>query len=348
MRHRHGMTPILIVVAAVAVGCSSTGGGARKPAGDPMRVLVEKLIQNERAYKTAKIVQPSEEECAAMTREGEALLAAGKRDEAIAAYDRTRRRCVDHLPVRRQLFLARHPDRSKPAGTAGAGVVLNLRQEVPGGPRLHFLRMTGYLDGIPLTRYKDEPFALGDVHELMVEIWYTDESAPDSITRTTMIEVRGQVIVDPAVRDRRPLLGAALVAVEDSGDEDQTLDRRLTASFKLFPFKPREEVERDPDALADRGEGQKAVMLAPNKGTALRVSDVAYRIPPALQGKRFWTLQKVCVRPSGAVERVKTIKHSGLPSDQPIHDWVMTWRYRPHFVDGRATPFCYPLRMEIR
>lgn len=313
-----------------------------------MRELAEALLEHRRAYENAKIVQPSDQECAGMTREGDGLLAAGKRDEAIAAYDRTRRRCVDHLQVRRQLFLARHPDRNKPPGTPAAGVVLNLRRDLQMGQGLHFLRMTGYLDGIPVTRYKDEAFPLGDVHELMVEVWYTDESAPDSITRATLIEVRGQVIVDPTIRDRRPLLGAALVAVGDSGAEDQPLDRRLTATIKLFPLKPREEVERDPDGLADRGEGPPAVMLAPNKGTALRVSDVAYRIPPALQGKSFWTLQKVCVRPSGAVERVKTIKHSGLPSDQPIHDWVMTWRYRPHFVDGRATPFCYPLRMEIR
>jgi len=99
-----------------------------------------------------------------------------------------------------------------------------------------------------------------------------------------------------------------------------------------------------------------AVMLAPNRGTSLRVSDLnqpPHRplLPPRLNrsGNVLWGMYKVCVGTDGMVSRVATILP---PPDNDVNaQWIgamNTWRYNPHVVDGVAVPFCHPVRIEVR
>ena len=104
-RHRHAT--LLAALAQLAMlACASSKPTPPKPNTDgSMAALVEDM----QASAAARRRRPSGTDCDAWTREGDALLTAGKRDEAIASYERTRSRCINYPPVRRQLYLARRP-----------------------------------------------------------------------------------------------------------------------------------------------------------------------------------------------------------------------------------------------
>ena len=98
------------------------------------------------------------------------------------------------------------------------------------------------------------------------------------------------------------------------------------------------------------------VMVAPAVGIGNRkcdmVNDPQYkpRLPPALNraGMVVWGMFKVCVSAQGAVEKVTVIK----PADPLVNDdWMAKLKacpYRPYSVNGRAVPFCHPVRLEVR
>jgi hypothetical protein len=339
----HLVLPLL----ACGVGCGEKA--TQKPAPSPYQAIVEQIIREQQAYENAKIKQPPDDVCASLTREGDALLTAGKRTEAIAVYERTRSRCVDYAPVRRQLFLARRaPSAGLPPGTPAAGVQLALLVETALPQGLHIVRSKGFLDGLPLDQYRDTALAVGGVQELHVELWFVTDKQRGPGAQATLIDIREQVVIHPSIFNQRPLLGAARVSVRDDGRFSEPVAEKLKVNIQIVPFKPLREIQNDPDAMADRGQGLPQIMVAPNVGTSLRITDIRKELPESLKGRRFWTLQKVCVRASGVVERVNTIKPAELPSDQPIHDWVMMWKYRPYVVNGVPRRFCHPLRLEVR
>jgi protein TonB len=98
------------------------------------------------------------------------------------------------------------------------------------------------------------------------------------------------------------------------------------------------------------------VMVAPNVGTGQRKCDMQndpqYKpgLPPALNraGMVVWGLFKVCVTAQGAVDKVTMIK----PADPLVNDmWMAKLKacpYKPYSVNGRAVPFCHPVRLEVR
>jgi periplasmic protein TonB len=98
------------------------------------------------------------------------------------------------------------------------------------------------------------------------------------------------------------------------------------------------------------------VMVAPNVGTGQRKCDMFNdpqfkpRLPPALNraGMVVWGMFKVCVSNQGVVEKVTIIK----PADPLVNDdWMAKLKscpYRPYSVNGRAVPFCHPVRLEVR
>src|SRR5688572_10815450 len=108
--HRRSM----FLAALTLLACASGKPAQPKPNGDgSMRAVVEDM----QASAATRRRRPSEADCAAWTGEGDALLSAGKREEAIASYERTRNRCVNYPPVRRQLYLARRPANQPPPAT---------------------------------------------------------------------------------------------------------------------------------------------------------------------------------------------------------------------------------------
>lgn len=70
-------------------------------------------------------------------------------------------------------------------------------------------------------------------------------------------------------------------------------------------------------------------------------------IPTGLQGRRYMTLTKICVKNTGNVESVKILRSAHADLDRPVVDAIQRWRYRPYMVDGRPVDFCYVLRYEF-
>ncbi|HEY0709782.1 MAG TPA: hypothetical protein VGG33_23415 [Polyangia bacterium] len=102
------------------------------------------------------------------------------------------------------------------------------------------------------------------------------------------------------------------------------------------------------------GTGDGPVMLAPNVGTGQRITDVndpRYKpsLPPQLNraGMTLWGLFKVCVSAQGKVTNVTVVKSADPLVD---NDWIgkiKLWEYRPYSVNGRAVPFCSPIRLQV-
>jgi hypothetical protein len=63
----------------------------------------------------------------------------------------------------------------------------------------------------------------------------------------------------------------------------------------------------------------------------------------------LWGMHKVCVTAAGDVHSVSVIK-SALPGGWDAH-WVSRielLKYSPYRLDGEPTPFCHPVRLEVR
>ena len=100
--------------------------------------------------------------------------------------------------------------------------------------------------------------------------------------------------------------------------------------------------------------GNAPVMLAPNVGNSQNITDMSdprYKptLPPQLNraGMMVWGLYKICVNAQGAVTTVNVMK----PADPLVdNDWtakMKLWKYRPYSVNGRAVPFCAPVRVQV-
>jgi hypothetical protein len=95
--------------------------------------------------------------------------------------------------------------------------------------------------------------------------------------------------------------------------------------------------------------------VPPNVGTGQRLTDINDpRFRPTLPGRlnragmMVWGLFRICVDTNGAVASVVIMKTA---ADEVDADWtrvIRTWRYRPYVIDGRATPFCHTIRLEVR
>ena len=98
-----------------------------------------------------------------------------------------------------------------------------------------------------------------------------------------------------------------------------------------------------------------AVMLAPDVGTSLRITDAtkpphAIRLPPELNkpGMVVWGLYKICVNTQGEVDWVNVLKSAhDEATDRSWSDTVKTWKYRPYAVNGKPVPFCHPIRLQV-
>jgi hypothetical protein len=107
---------------------------------------------------------------------------------------------------------------------------------------------------------------------------------------------------------------------------------------------------------SDRDMPANTVMVAPSVGRVQLAIDPnvpPYRpiLPPEARrpGFVYWGLLKVCADAQGTVTRVTTIKpFSYLDLDQTVQETVRTWRYRPYLINGVPTPFCTPVRIELR
>jgi protein TonB len=107
--------------------------------------------------------------------------------------------------------------------------------------------------------------------------------------------------------------------------------------------------------VGSTGESTAPVMVAPNVGTGMRISDLSdprYKpgLPPQLNraGMMFWGLFKICVSASGHVTDVKIVKGADPLIDPDWVNKIKLWQYRPYTLNGRPVPFCHPARIEVR
>jgi TonB family protein len=126
----------------------------------------------------------------------------------------------------------------------------------------------------------------------------------------------------------------------------------------LVAFRTR--MHRDPEMRAtllanDRMSLDTPVMLSPAQGSGYLAIDpsidpykphLPLKLPP---GRHEWALLKVCVSAQGTVTDVKILKPANMPgADAAMQKAVLFWRYRPYLRDGKAVPFCLPVRLEVR
>jgi protein TonB len=97
------------------------------------------------------------------------------------------------------------------------------------------------------------------------------------------------------------------------------------------------------------------VLLPPSVGTSQRLTDItdpAFRpaLPPGLNraGMAVRSLLRICVSIEGTVTDVKFIRSGDPAVDRGWEATIRRWRYRPFMVQGRPTPFCHPLMLEVR
>jgi hypothetical protein len=97
-------------------------------------------------------------------------------------------------------------------------------------------------------------------------------------------------------------------------------------------------------------------LLPPNVGAGQIISDILHdpQYKPDLPhdknlaGARFWGLYKICVDTGGEVTSVVTLRNPDFTVDQRWKTVIRRWRYRPYTINGRAVPFCHPMRIEVQ
>jgi hypothetical protein len=99
----------------------------------------------------------------------------------------------------------------------------------------------------------------------------------------------------------------------------------------------------------------KPVTLPPSIGSGQRITDINDpRFRPSLPGPlnragvMLWGLFRICVGADGDVTNVKVLKTAEPTVDGEWARVIQTWQYRPYSIDGRPTPFCHTMRLEVR
>jgi hypothetical protein len=64
-------------------------------------------------------------------------------------------------------------------------------------------------------------------------------------------------------------------------------------------------------------------------------------------GRELVSSIRVCVSEKGEVTSVKILKYSDPALDTQFPIVIPRWRYKPYIVDGRPTPFCYPMDYRV-
>lgn len=89
--------------------------------------------------------------------------------------------------------------------------------------------------------------------------------------------------------------------------------------------------------------GRALLMINPNEDPY-----IVHLPPPLVRAKvKFTALVYICVSAEGRVTSAKLVKSVDPAIDPQIPVVLGRWRYRPYMVDGKPTPFCWPLKYLI-
>jgi hypothetical protein len=110
-----------------------------------------------------------------------------------------------------------------------------------------------------------------------------------------------------------------------------------------------------PTAAAPPAAESPARMLTLEQGQALLAINPyrdPYRIrltaPLNVAGASYWGMFKVCASAGGAISSIQAVRSTGVP-ELDLH-WIRTmwsWSFDPYLEAGQATPFCFPMRMQV-
>jgi len=89
--------------------------------------------------------------------------------------------------------------------------------------------------------------------------------------------------------------------------------------------------------------GRALLLIDPNK------DPYVVNLPPPLvrANVKFTADVYICVSAEGRVTNVKVVRGADPSIDPQIPVVLGRWRYRPYMIDGKPTPFCWPLRYQI-
>lgn len=66
------------------------------------------------------------------------------------------------------------------------------------------------------------------------------------------------------------------------------------------------------------------------------------------RGDEYMAQIRICVNADGSVNNVKILRPSIPVIDLQIPQVIPRWKYKPYLVEGRPTPFCYPMNYRVR
>lgn len=145
---------------------------------------------------------------------------------------------------------------------------------------------------------------------------------------------------------------------EDEEDEqEQVQEEREPTKEDICgtPYVPPEGSEAGAGSEDGAGAGAPSGVVELPSGQALLAIDPSVnpfkiRIPEICvsEGETYSSVVRICVNAAGAVSEV-TILQPSLPIiDEQLPTVIGRWQYTPYLLDGRPTPFCYPLRYTVQ
>ena len=66
------------------------------------------------------------------------------------------------------------------------------------------------------------------------------------------------------------------------------------------------------------------------------------------RGDEYVAQIRICVNADGTVSNVKILRPSIPVIDLQIPQVIPRWKYKPYLVEGKPTPFCYPMNYRVR
>jgi hypothetical protein len=195
--------------------------------------------------------------------------------------------------------------------------------------------------------------------------WRVDEVPPPSV----FVTFAGGRALPPPPRPASP--PAETARAKTRAEKAEPLRLAVAVQPQLHRWaedRPAPEAEHtEPDREVAGGEPGAAEALPPPLpeaqpvtvplavGSSQRITDIADpRFRPSLPGPlnrpgvMLWGLFRICVGVDGGVTGVRVLKTAAPEADADWTRVIRTWRYRPYAIDGRPTPFCHTIRLEVR
>jgi len=293
---------------------------------------------------------PSDDCCSALMQEGDTLWARSDQEAAWQAYQRTRARCPVYAPVRRHMFLMKHPlsaRTNRKELELGVHVVMSPR--LKDDLRLAYYDL--YLDGEPALE-RPVKTTVG-THEATLEVYLaprTQGPAPARLDETLIIDVPAAL-----ADETEPNAHITVTVTDRTGD---TIPQRVAVEMKagftsrtrflesLPTGRPTTAPAPNPAAPAD---GDTMKFLPPTLGLKQLLTPRDQWLPAELQQKAggSWGLFKICVNKAGAVDEVSVLRSPARTVEGDFVSAIRTWTFQPYVIGGAPVSFCYPMRLAV-